>query len=119
MFEVVFLVLVPLFYARVTPNGAHIDHAVPELDECATLLWDFEIRNVVQDELDELLVLFLAQPLDEGARGQRYTHAVGCESVLGKAKVKERGYWYRWLAELFLLLHEVATADKADRNFVS
>lgn len=63
--EIVLLVLVALLDAGVTTNWADIDHAVAELDKGTALLGDLEVGNVVQDELDELLVGLLADPLDE------------------------------------------------------
>lgn len=63
--EIVLLVLVALLDAGVTTDGADVDHAIAELDEGAALLGDLKVGNVVQDELDELLVGLLANPLDE------------------------------------------------------
>ena len=63
--EIVLLVLVALLDAGVTTDGADIDHAVAELDESTALLRDLEVGDVVEDELDELLVRLLADPLDE------------------------------------------------------
>lgn len=86
--EVVLLVLVPLLNACVSADRADVDHAVPELDESSALLWDFEIGNVVEDELDELLVRLLTKPVDEAVGGQWDTHAVCGQTVLGEAEVE-------------------------------
>lgn len=45
----------------------------------------------MQDELDELLVLFLADPLDERLRLERLAELDGRQAVLGEAKVKVIG----------------------------
>lgn len=66
---VVRLKLVALLVARVAADGADVDHAVAELDEGAALDGDVEVGNVVQDKVGELLVLGLADPLDEAVGG--------------------------------------------------
>jgi len=117
--EIVLLVLVALLNAGVTANGADVDHAVAELDEGTALLGDLEVGNVVQDELDELLVGLLANPLDEGCRGERDTHTVCGQTVLGEAEVEEAGDGDGSSAELFLLLDEIATTDEANGDLVT
>jgi hypothetical protein len=66
---VIGLVLASLAVGDVTADGADVDHAVTELNEGAALEGDVEVRNVVQDEVDELFVLLLANPLDEAVGG--------------------------------------------------
>lgn len=87
--EIVFLILIPLFNACVPADWADVDHAVPELDKSTALLWDVEVGDVVEDELDELLVWGFADPLDEAVRGQRSTHAVSRQAILSEAEVEE------------------------------
>ena len=116
--EIVLLILVPLGDAGVSANGADVDHAIPELDECAPLLGNLEVGNVVQDELDELLVRLLAQPSDEAVRGKGHAHAIGRETVLGEAEVEERGHGYGGSAELLLLLYKVGAAHETDGDLV-
>ncbi len=112
---VVRLKLVALLVARVAADGADVDHAVAELDEGAALDGDVEVGNVVQDKVGELLVLGLADPLDEAVGGQRLAELEGREAVLGEAKVKERRDGRAGgAAELLLLLDEVGAADEAD-----
>jgi hypothetical protein len=117
--EIVLLVLVALLDAGVTTDRADIDHAVAELDEGTALLGDLEVGNVVQDELDELLVRLLANPLDERRRGERDAHAVCGQTVLGEAEVEEAGDGNGSSTELFLLLDEIATANEANGDLVT
>lgn len=117
--QVMLLILVPLLDACVPADGADVDHAVPELNKGTPLLRDFEVRNVVQYELDELLVLVLADPLDEGRGGEGHAHAVRGETILGEAKVEERCDVDRGLAELFLLLHKVGPSYETNCDFVT
>lgn len=58
--QVIFFKLITLFLTAVASNGAHVEHAVAELDERATLDGDVKVSNVVQDKIDELLELGLA-----------------------------------------------------------
>ncbi len=112
---VVVLELEALLVARVTANGADVDHAVAELDKGSALDGDVEVGNVVQAKVDELLVLGLADPLDEAVGGQRLAELEGCQAVFREAKVKEgRDGDARRLAELLLLLDQVGAADEAD-----
>ena len=117
--EIVLLVLVALLDAGVTTDGADVDHAIAELDEGTALLGDLEVGNVVQDELDELLVGLLADPLDERCRGERDAHAVCGQTVLGEAEVEKAGDGDGSSAELFLLLDEIATANEANGDLVT
>ncbi|KAI6771954.1 hypothetical protein HG530_002912 [Fusarium avenaceum] len=57
---------VSLLGAGVTADGANVDHAVAELDKGTALDGDVKIGDVVQDKVGELLVLLLANVLDEG-----------------------------------------------------
>ena len=103
----------------VTAHGADVDHAVAELDKGAALDGDLEVGNVVEDKLDELLVVVLAEPLDEGVGGQLLATLVGSEAVLGKGKVEEVGDRDVGCAQLLLLLDKVAAADKANGNLLA
>lgn len=74
----------------------------------------------MQDVIDELLVLGLADPLDEAVGGEFLSQLVRCQSVLGEAEVEEgRDGHTGWLADLFLLLGEVGAADVADGAFLA
>lgn len=119
MLLVVFLILIPLLDARVPAHGRHIDHAVPKLDKRAPLDGHVEIRNVMQQDLDQLLVFLLADPLDEAVGRERHAEFVGCQPVLRKAEVEERRHGDRGGAELFLLFGEVGAADEADGYFLA
>lgn len=54
-----------LIVRAVTANGRDVDHAVAVLDEGATLHRNIQVSKVVQSELEELLILVLAQELDK------------------------------------------------------
>lgn len=69
----------------------------------------------MQDKVGQLLVLVLADPLDEAVGGQRLAQLVRGQAVLGEAVVKEGGDGHAGgLAELLFLLDEVGAADEAD-----
>jgi hypothetical protein len=63
---VVLLKVVSFLCAGVTADGTDVDHAVTELDEGSTLDGNVEISDVVEDKVGKLLVLLLANELDEG-----------------------------------------------------
>lgn len=116
---VVGLVVVALLDACVAPHGRDVDHAVAELDKGAALDGHVEVGNVVQAKVDELLVLGLADPLDEAVGGQRLPVLVRRQAVLGEAKVEERLDVHVGRAQLFLLLDQVAAAHEADGGFLA
>jgi hypothetical protein len=60
---VVLLKLVALLLAAVAADGRHVHHARAELDERAALDGDVQVRDVVQDEVDEALEVVLAKVL--------------------------------------------------------
>ena len=119
MLEIELLILVALLDRSIPANRADIDHAIAELDECATLHRDVQVGDVVQDELDQLLVVVLADPLDEAVRRERHAHADGRQAVLREAEVEEGGDGDAGGAELLLLLGQVGAADEADGDFVA
>jgi len=111
---VVPLELEPLGLAGVPPDGADIDHAVAELDEGAPLDGDVEVGDVVQDEAHELLVLVLADPLDEAVGGEGHAVPERRQAVLGEGEVEEGRDGHVGRAELLLLFGEVGAAYRAD-----
>jgi hypothetical protein len=44
-----------LLLAAVPTDRRHVEHAIPELDECSSLDWDVQIRNVPQHKVYEAL----------------------------------------------------------------
>lgn len=52
---------------------------------------DLNIGKVVEEELDKLLVLLLAEELDERLRLEGLSELDGSESILGKAVVEVLG----------------------------
>ena len=117
--DVVLLVRIALGGARVTADGRHVDHAVAELDKGAALDGDVQVGDVVQHEAHQLLVLLLADVLDEAVGGELLAELVGRQAVLGEAEVEERGHVGGGRAELFLLLDEVGAAHEADGDFLA
>lgn len=112
---IVGLKVVALLDAGVATNGAHVDHAVAELDKGAALDGDVEVGNVVQAEADELLVAVFADKLDEAVGLEGLAQLEGRQTVLREAKVEEgRDGDARGLAELLLLLAEVGASDEAN-----
>ena len=82
---------VPLIVARIVC----FSHSCPSLGYfsscCDTVLpldGNVHVCDVVQDELDQLLVLFLADPFDERLRFQSFTKLDGSQAVFGKAEIK-------------------------------
>ena len=73
----------------------------------------------MQNPVDEVFVLVVAEPLDERRGGEGDAHPVGGQAVLGEAVVEEGGYGDFGGAELFLLLDEVGAADEADGDVVA
>lgn len=119
MLEIKLLVLIALLDCSIPANRAHIDHAITELDESAALDRDVQISHVVQNEAHQLLVVVLANPLDEAVRCEGNAHADGRETVLGKAEVEEGCDGDGRGAELLLLFGEVGAADETDGDFVA
>jgi hypothetical protein len=117
--EIKLLILVALLYRSVPANRADVDHAIAELDKRAALHRDLQVGDVVQDEAHQLLVIVLANPLDETVRRERHAHADGREPVLGEAVVEEGCDGDAGGAELLLLFGEIGAADEADGDFVA
>lgn len=116
---IVRLVVVALLDARVAADGRDVDHAVAELDKGAALDGDVEVSDVVQAEVDELLVLRLADPLDEAVGRERLAVLVRCQAVLREAEVEERLDVHVGRAKLFLLLDQVAATHEADGGLLA
>lgn len=54
-----------LLIRAITANWADIDHGVAEFNEAATLDWNVQVCNVVQDEVNQLFIFFFAQKANE------------------------------------------------------
>lgn len=78
------MLIIPLRNSINVPLGnvSSAVHHYPPLDG------DVEIGNVVKDKLDNLLVLFLADVLDEAGRRELGRELVRGQTVLGKRIVK-------------------------------
>ena len=119
MLQVKLLILHPLLHTRIPANRTNINHPIPELHKRTPLHRNIQIRDVSKQEIDQLLVRVLAEPLDERMRGQRHAHTDSGEPVLREAEVEEGGYRDAGGAELLLLFGEVRAANEADRDFVA
>lgn len=105
--QIILFKLVALSVRAVTADGRHVDHTIAELDKGATLLGNIHISNVAQDKVDQLVVLLIADPVDEALfmgsasrfsmmwicyvyylGGHSFTVLVGGETVLSEAIVK-------------------------------
>ena len=73
---------------RIASNRAHIHHAPAELDKRAAHNRQVKLRDVRQDKFDQLLVLLLAEPVDERLARQLLGHAVRRQAVLGKPVIE-------------------------------
>lgn len=78
VFFIVLFVRVTLVGRSITSHGRNIDHSSSEFNECSSghtinTEWEleipfdgeFQVRYIVETEIDELLVLFLTQMMDE------------------------------------------------------
>lgn len=119
MFQVILLILVSLLCAGITTDRRDVDHAIAELDEGSSLDWNVQIRNVVQDEANELLIVVLSNPLNEARACHRLAHAIGREAVFRKAKVEQGSHGYGGSTELLLLLDQVRSSHKANGDLVA
>lgn len=114
MLLIVLLIVISLLNTRIPPNGADIDHPVPELNERAPFDGDVQFREVPQDEVHQRLVLLLTEPLDEGGRLERHPELVRREAVLREAEVEELRHLHRAGAQLLLLLDQVRPSHEPD-----
>lgn len=101
--EVELLEVVTLLAAAVAPDGRHVEHALAELNERATLHRDVQVGKVAQDPVDELLELLLAQVVLERCLADDRAILGGPQPVLGEAPVEHS----RRVTQLLLLLDQV------------
>ena len=92
---------------------------IPELNKRPRLLRTINIRNVPQTKVHQLLILLLSKPSNKAITSQLLPQSNSSQPILCKAEIEEAGDGYRGRAELFLLLHEIGTADEADGAFVA
>ena len=112
---------------RVAPNRAHVHHTAAELDKRAAHDRQVELRDVRQDKLDQLLVLLLAEPVDERLAGQLLAHTVRRQAVLGEPVIKvledcvsaARTVLRTGQLQLLADLVAIAAAHKAGRGVVA
>ena len=57
---------VPLGLGTVATDGGNVDEPSSVLDESPSFHWDFEVSDVVQAEVDELLQFCLTQEVPDG-----------------------------------------------------
>mmetsp|Transcript_60977 Transcript_60977/g.96950 ORF Transcript_60977/g.96950 Transcript_60977/m.96950 type:complete len:204 (+) Transcript_60977:176-787(+) len=79
----------PFLLRAVATHRRHVDHSIPEFNECAAFLWQLESRDIHQTEVDKLLDLLLAQLLLEIVRVESLRILPCTQSILAEHKVKE------------------------------
>jgi len=107
----ILLKLIPLVNRSISTNGTNVYHSVAEFKESTPLFRNFQIRDVLENEVDQLLVFLFSDPLNEAIASKRFPQAVGCQAILGEAVVEEGGNAHARGAKLFLLLIEVGSAN--------
>ena len=83
-FEIVFLEGITLLLTAVPTDGGHVEHPVPEFDEGPSFHRDLEVRNVVQDKIDETLQLGFPHVGLKTLDGQQLLSLVCDQPVLGE-----------------------------------
>ena len=74
------------FHERSPGEKLHPQKAYEHVD--LPLERNVEIGNVMQDEIDQWFVLFFAQEIDEGLRGQGLPQLESCQTVLSERVIK-------------------------------
>jgi hypothetical protein len=105
------LKLIPLLHTGITSNGADVDHAIAEFNKGTTLLRQLDVGNITKAEIGKVLVLLLAEPLDEAVAVEWLAQAPGHETVLGEAEIEQGCDFGGGIAQLLLLLNVVGAAD--------
>lgn len=113
---VISLKLVSLFGGRVSTDWRNVDHAVTELNESTSSLWKLDLRKILQNEDNELVVLLLAQPIDEGLGGKLFTASVGSETIFSEAVIK---HLENIGTKLFTLLCQIRATNKPNHSLLS
>lgn len=103
--------LVPLFNTCISANRTNIDHSVSEFNEGTTLLGQLQVRKVSEDEVHQLLVFLLADPLNEAGAGKRLAQTKSHQTILREAEIEKGGHVRRPRSKLLLLLGKVGSAD--------
>ena len=80
--------LLPFLGASISANRADVDHAIAEFDEGAALLRKLQVGDVLEQEVDQLLVFLLSQPLDEAVAAKRFAQAESGQFVLSEAEIE-------------------------------
>ena len=81
-FLVVLLKLITLLLTAIPPNWRNIQHSLSKLYECAALDWNVKIRNIMQEEIDELLQLLLSKISFETCFRQKLPILVSYKTIL-------------------------------------
>ena len=79
MFPIVLFVRATFFFRRISANRRDVDHPCTEFDkgsapishkmcEAVPFDWDFQISDIVQTEVNQLLVFFLTQMMNKCLR---------------------------------------------------
>lgn len=98
-----------------SPNRTNIDHAIAVFHKRATLLGQFDAGNIRKTEVDDILVSFLAQPLNEAITGQWLAQTNGSQSILGKTEIEKARNIDGRGTDLLLLLDQIGASHEANR----
>lgn len=102
---------VSLLDAGISADRADVDHPIAEFNESAAFLGELHVRKVLENEVDQLLVLVLSDPLYEAVASKVLAQTNRGQPVLGEAKIEEGGNFRGGGAELFLLLRKIGAAN--------
>lgn len=119
MYLVILFELFSLLYGRVTPHGTDIDHSIPKLHKGTPLYRDIHIREIMQDEVYERLVLVLAHELDEALARELLSQPVRRQAVLGECKVEILGRVEACDGQLLRDLGEIGATYTADHDLLA
>lgn len=113
---VVLFKLVSLLGRGVSAHRRYVDHTVSELNKSASSDGNVDVGQVAQDELDKLVVLVVADPVDERLRRKLLTQLVSGQAVFRKTVVEVLQHA---LAQLLHLLGQVTATNKANHHLLS
>jgi len=85
----------------VSSNGTDVDHPISELDKGAAFNGDIQIRDVMQDEVDERLIPVFANVLNKRLRRELCSQFVGGQPVLCESIIEFIDDWTAINGQLF------------------
>merc|ERR1719247_280662 len=113
--EIEFLEVVPLLTAAVSADGRHIEHPIPELDECATLHRYVEIGKIPKHPVYDSLQVVFSEVTHEARVSSFLAIYEGTQAILGKSIIKHVGA----VPQLFFLFRQVGSTNNSRHNLLS